>query len=366
MRRAIFALLALVALALVFISVTAGYAGEAPTDFAGMEVSHAPVVHSYDPAAFAAFKRIVAPYLERGTDIPESIFEADYASDTPQLMIDALNADPTCHVAAHNLGRVIYRHTRDLVSSLAICGTKCAEGCVHGVLLELFHAPSNDADPSPASLTPALKREIAATCRSTEITRFIGVANCFHAIGHVLAALANNDVSQAIGLCDAIYSTDAARYFCATGVYMQREVELGPGALRSGRVEPCAGNGYPAACYRFQLFGIFNGAHGYAEASAYCATLVGSQRLGCFNGVGADWYRLLVIDPGGLDALCGTGDADDQRMCLEGALELLRVYYPASADHACLGYTAGSVSDCKEAAAHQNFDLSRDLSRYVE
>ena len=130
-------------------------------------------------------------------------------------------------------------------------------------------------------------------------------------------------------------------------------------------VESCANNAYSAACYRFYLYGAFHeNADPIQKTNAYCATLTSAQRLGCFNGVGADWYYLIYRQPAAINALCSVGDASDIRMCMEGALELLNVYYPGESKKVCAAYT-GDSAQCTAAARYRNFDMRRDLTLYL-
>jgi hypothetical protein len=338
----------------------------APSDMAEFNILRESEVTA-DSQALAAFADAIRPYIERGTPVPESLFEAHYTDIGPQRMLDVLDQSPTCHVEAHNLGRVVFRHAGDLASSLAICTTQCSEGCIHGALMELFHAPDIASDPSLASMTPDIASQMAQTCKNPTLLRFMSTPNCYHAIGHVLDALAENDIPTAVGLCDFVFASTspAAQYFCATGAYMQQDLVIPTTGLDAkGEVALCASNKYPAACYRFQLYRIFDSARGYIAANEFCDTLSGAQRLGCFNGIGSDWFRLIQHEPASLDAVCGTGTDEDKRMCLEGVLQLLNVYYPGKAMEACDLY-AGSSTLCSNAAQHRNFDLGRDFSLYV-
>src|SRR3569832_302282 len=155
----------------------------------GMEWVGSASTATSSPQALA-FERAVAPYTERGVEVPRSIFESHYSNLGTNLMIDVLYQDPLCHVAAHELGRVIYAHTQNIVDSLAICQNKCADGCIHGALLELYHAPEGPNDPNPSALTPKDTAALAATCDNAAITKVTGTANCYHAIGPVLDAFA--------------------------------------------------------------------------------------------------------------------------------------------------------------------------------
>lgn len=299
--------------------------------------------------------------------MPMSFYEDSYDTYGARTIIDVLDEDPLCHVQAHNLGRVIYKRTADLVSSLAVCQNKCNQGCLHGVLMEMFNAPFDGSVPSADALTPKQQKQIAHTCSDGRILKYTEIGNCYHAIGHVIASLANNDTEQAVLLCKTTFSTKGpgAIFYCATGVYMQ--YDLVASAQNLGSVDlACDKSSYPAACYRFQLYHLFRFPLEYRKAVAFCETLNGTMRRGCFNGLGADAYSMVYRNPAFLNQLCGIGDDMDKRMCVEGVFALMNVYQPATSANVCKYYTVGDSAMCRSAAKLKNFSMSFDWSIYTE
>jgi hypothetical protein len=308
--------------------------------------------------------------LQKDGQIPINIFEDNYSTIGPDIMIDVLDEIPLCHAQAHNLGRVIYEHTKDLGTATAMCQAKCADGCIHGVLMGMFHAPVSKYDPSPQEITPALKQEIANACDTSEITRYTGHGNCFHAVGHAIAALVYEDVPKSLDLCNTIYKTHGlgALYYCATGVYMQEDITAGVDDAKSGDrgLYPCDTAAYPAACYRYKMHRLFNLPAQYAQAIQLCLSLSGTQQAGCFHGLGFAAYSMVYRDPAMLNLLCGSGDALDKRMCLEGVLPYINVANPDISKAACAAYTAGDATMCTAASSLANFSLKRDFTLYTQ
>jgi len=316
------------------------------------------------------FRTLIQPFASDGSIIPLGIFEKNYATYGPEVMIDVLNEDRLCHVQAHNLGRVIFTHTNDLVSSLAICQNKCTEGCIHGVLMGLFHTPLTESDPSPEELTPTMQRKIGSMCDNADITRYTGLGNCYHALGHVVGSLTENDVPKAIALCQSIFKPEGigAVFYCATGVYMQLDITLGDVHVRQsgGDIFPCDTNLYPAACYRYRLYRAFQFPEEYKQASDFCMSLSGAKQRGCFNAIGADAYRMVQKDPAALNQLCSAGDDLDKQMCVEGVLGMLKVYFPQSLQAACDLYVVGDKAMCTRAAGLYIFSMNRDFTLYAQ
>jgi|GEM_PF-2143520 len=323
-------------------------------------------------ALIKQFRESIQPYLsKRDALVPMSVYEKDYATYGPDIMIDALNRDRFCHAQAHNLGRVIYAHVGNLADSLAICESKCTDGCIHGVLMGMFHAPISADDPTVQEITPALSAQIADTCTNPDIIQYTGIGNCYHAIGHVLASLVDEEVPQALSLCKSIFGAkygEGAVYYCATGVYMQQSIASSEDTLASStrQLAQCTSNLYPAACYRYNLHTAFNLPSEYQKATAFCLSLAGSQQQGCFHGLGFGAYKMVYQNPASLNVLCGTGTDIDKQMCIEGALGLISTSDKGFANSACELYTEGDRTMCMKAATIQNFGMNRDFDLYMQ
>lgn len=303
-------------------------------------------------------------------------FRSYYDIYGPNVMLDVLNENTSCHSQAHNLGRVIYEHSQDLAASVLICQNKCSEGCIHGVFMGMFETEKNNLDThkegddhvTTKDLSPMLQSKITHTCEKSEITRFMGVGNCYHAIGHAVASLANYDIPAALDLCNLFNDYGiGAIYYCATGVYMERDVTLGKhdADMKGEPLYPCDTSVYPAACYRYKLRRIFSLPREYKKAEDICLGLTGSQRKGCFHGLGFGSQKLVYDDPKSLNVLCGGGDTEDKRMCIEGVFGLINVYDKKRSLRACSFYTAGEKAVCFEASTIANFGMERDFERYM-
>jgi hypothetical protein len=321
-----------------------------------------------------SFRKIIAPY-PGGHSIPIEIFEQNYATIGPEAMVEVLDERPLCHPEGHNLGRVIYEHTKDLTTATLLCKNSCSAGCIHGVLLGLIasqikNLPAN-ADPGVAELTPALKNKLAHMCERSEITKYTGEGNCYHAMGHVLDVLADENIPEALKLCQ-IYAPkgSGAVYYCATGVYMQFALNMGENDWKSSGsiLYPCNTGDYPAACYRYVIDDIEKrmGSKytGPQSIATMCESLKEPDRSGCFHGLGFALYRLVLHDPKNLNIVCGMGTDADKRMCIEGTLGMAFVVEPDLKNTVCDTYTAGGKKLCKESRVG-NFSMQRDFSRYA-
>lgn len=322
------------------------------------------------------FMGVLASLKKNGVNdaIPLSIFRDYYDHIGPKIMASVLNENQFCHSQAHNLGRVIYEHTQDLAASTLICKNSCRQGCIHGVLMEMFETEqsnlnkSNDDHKSVADLSSPLRQKIGRMCETSEITRYSGLGNCYHAIGHGLTILASYDMPDALKLCDVFKGYGiGALYYCATGVYMERDIVFGEDDIKKSDqgLYPCDTDAYPIACYRYKLRRIFSLPKEYKKAQEVCLSLDGLQRKGCFHGLGFGAYVMVYQNPADLNLLCSAGDAEDKQMCIEGVLGAINNVSKKRSTDTCSLYTASSKELCFKASKVRSFGMERDFNRYA-
>lgn len=369
MMRSRFFLLFLLIAGVAVIAMLRG-ASPAASDFMDIEeMGRADVKERRDVAKEAKFRQILSEHTDV-TEIPLSVFREHYDTIGAQAMLSVLDEDPLCHSEAHGLGRVIYEHNHDLPRSTEICRGKCSAGCVHGVLMGFIaeETSSDDitSDPTLEMLTPVLREKLAGLCEINAITDHTGIGNCYHAVGHALTNFANYDISASLALCNVFERYGSgAKYYCATGVYMERDIELGETDSKKGWQAPCNSLPYPAACFRYKLRRYFKLPKEYANGAAHCDTLSGKRRAGCFHGLGFGSYNMVYKDPRALNELCGNGSTEDKRMCIEGALGVINIVDRNISAQACEHYSAGSKELCFAVSGVSNFSMQRDFGRYA-
>jgi hypothetical protein len=113
------------------------------------------------------------------------------------------------------------------------------------------------------------------------------------------------------------YASEAMRYYCATGVFM--EYNMDPPAVDISTVTPhypCdTPMPYPPACYRYEGQKMMRAAGGHADRFAQeCMTLLGGQRLGCFLALGSANIAAIAKEPALLAELASMATSDDQTM----------------------------------------------------
>jgi hypothetical protein len=311
---------------------------------------------------------------ESGGSVALNFYRENYDVYGPQDIIAALNDTPFCHALGHNFGRVVYERTRDLAEATMICGPSCSNGCTHGVLMQMFMeksgqtAASSEEHVKLEDLSSGFTQEIQGLCKeNSPILLYTPIGNCYHAVGHALAILGGAKVRESLDLCKLFEERGwGAMYYCATGVYMERDIQHAESDAKVSKIYPCANNPFPAACFRYKLRSVFNFRTQLEEAQNTCLALTGSDRSGCFHGLGFGAYRIVYQDPIKINEVCKSGDDLDKRLCMEGVFGFTNIYDRKIAARACEAYTAGSRELCEKAAMVSNFGMERDFEPYVE
>jgi hypothetical protein len=317
------------------------------------------------------FKTAYAQLDGKTNEIPLAFFEKYYDSIGPETMLSVLNENKFCHEQAHNLGRAIYDHTKNLAAATSICKTQCTGGCIHGVLMKVIAEDSPAKKGAPGDhasindLTTSLRNKLATMCENNAITRYTGTGDCYHAMGHALLTLAEYDVHEGLELCK-IFSEkgNGPVYFCATGIFMERDLMHGEADKLISNVYPCDTSDYPAACFRYKLRHVFDLTTEYTAGAQFCLTLAGNARSGCFHGLGFGAHKAVYRNENTINAICGLGSARDKKMCLEGVFGKINVYDTKYAQTLCASYDTGDKAICTAASTMRNFSTKRDFTEY--
>lgn len=143
-----------------------------------------------------------------------------------------------CHFLAHRLGEVAVSTSPDLWAEVFAeedYGGLCSFGFTHGVAIRAFKEPVSAA-PNAEALE-ASKKKVRDICVVDSERPWREV--CFHAMGHLLYFMGNQDARQAFRLCDELAPDRdgvlTPRTRCHTGVAMQmfvpEDYAIEPGVL---------------------------------------------------------------------------------------------------------------------------------------
>ena len=152
------------------------------------------------------FRKAIANFT---ITVPESIYLEYYNKIGPIAMLNVIEENKYCHSIGHSLGRVIYNKTQNLGISMEICKNRCSSGCFHGVLMGLLTEIVPSEMISQNSLDSehiVLQNQNASKffenfCSKSEISKFIKIGNCYHAIGHGVLFASNYNLTRALEYC---------------------------------------------------------------------------------------------------------------------------------------------------------------------
>ncbi len=309
----------------------------------------------------AEFRRISNEYPY---ETPIQIFRDYYDKIGPDTMLDAIEEDKFCHSKGHNLGRVIFEKTMDIAKSTLICKGRCSTGCFHGVLMGFFNQSiSNEYEHVELE---GIRDKVVHVCDIKKVKNQIGKGGCIHGLGHALLFLADYNISKSIEYCN-LYNDTGPIYYCATGVFMERDISFGKLDKGQPNLYPCnMYNEFPAACYRYKLRREYPaGKTDFKKVAKICLELNNSnQRRGCFHGLGFGFSKPIFDNISKLPEICSYGDHIDQRMCIEGAIGMINVYDREVAVNACSSLGNDFKGICEAAIDISNFGMGRDFSLY--
>ena len=276
--------------------------------------------------------------------------------------------NPACHFEAHEIGKAVYKDTEDLNDSIKICGKHCTGGCFHGALIEAFKdiVPKPDLPESHIELAD-LKNKMQELCSREVVTDIHREGKCIHGVGHALTFLSDYNLDQAISYCELL-GDKPREHYCAEGAFMEF-IFLSEFSRAKTELShyPCdTYTKFPAACYRSQAQKIRQVLENPEKVGEECLKLSGFNRLGCFYGMGFAYSNDVRGNPRMLPNLCRQGNADDKRICIEGAMEKPEdPQFKATAD-AC-EYLGDELKPfCLTAYNNKSYSLSKSFELYFD
>mgnify|MGYP001581018296 CR=1 FL=1 len=311
-----------------------------------------------ETASLDDFRKLVRKYRIAP---PISVFEEYYDIIGPSAMLTVLEENKFCHDESHNLGRLIFNRTQDLGKSMAICGQRCTTGCFHGVLMGLFKQNDDHLKIDSINSSYLLKN----LCDTPKIAQNIAKGNCFHAIGHALLFLTDYNITKGLEYCKLL-DEKAAVYYCTTGIFMEYDIASSVYPTKNeSLLYPCDTIlDLPAACYRYKVRRLIRHSTNPNEIAKFCINLDKNRRLGCFHGLGFAYYKSIYNVPKSIINVCMHGNLDDQKMCIDGAIELVAMFNATVANEACKFLNTSIRDYCFQEAKYRTFNMKKPLDLY--
>ena len=291
-----------------------------------------------------------------------SVFDFYYDVLGPRTMVASLEAAfPYCHGEAHDLGKVVLEREKDLNSAIEICRYGCTGGCFHGVLMEQFGAKDGDH-----TTLEEVRDKIRVACDSQATVAYHKEGNCPHGVGHALASLAGYDLEKALSYC-TLFPTRPLEYYCATGVFMEYDIKHNErDSVTKATLYPCdTFTEFPAGCFRYKMLHLKT-SMSVEALQGICMEFQEYMRRGCFYGIGFAYTPDMYQRPESLATVCGAGELEDQKMCIEAISEEITEYNKEASTKACDSLSEGLREFCREGLERKYYSVAKDFSLYFK
>lgn len=236
--------------------------------------------------------------------------EKEYPQHSSEGKGDAIS----CHDIAHIVGEIgaEYQASQGVMTS---CTRVCGYGCFHGAASMLLKT-RND-----------LMSRLPSLCAPFSGASFPGqdLTACFHGLGHGLADLAERKPMPAVSLCDHL-TTTSSRIECATGVLMelidtptlnQPKLALPASIPNFCRTLPDI---YADVCLRNAGGYEFRRSHDVKKAFDICGEFDTLLSHDCAVAMGSDFHFIFMGNTQDIIRACQTGNDDQIKPCVKGAL----------------------------------------------
>jgi len=312
-------------------------------------------------------------FQEAYDDVPgvvgrRSVFAEYLESMEPAALLDfvEMRHPESCHLPAHSLGYALRERTGDLGAALEACGSRCADGCMHGAVTAELAGQGLEA----------LVAKRGSFCAQAPLAEAYAPGSCAHALGDALFVAAGHELEPALDACGG-YEEPGMRYYCTAGVFRQYRLHLGviraQGESTRGPTlhYPCdTYTAYPAACYRTMLAEIDLWVHGpRADLIQECVDREDPRlKRGCFHGLGVSESDKISVMPPLLMQICGRGETPEQQIvCIEGAIEWIGETDPDHARGLCAAHAPDHAEVCEAAAEGGRYRIDKPtLELYLE
>jgi hypothetical protein len=236
-----------------------------------------------------------------------------------------------CHQTAHYLGQDEYRRLKSVRLALIEADETCLGGTYHGALEGYFMEKNLVYGDEAANKQIAF--EVSTICGKPEDydipQKFY---SCNHGLGHAVMFATDNDLVEALKLCDATKTRDEQE-LCYTGALMENasdaysDIHPSKYFKTDDPLYPCyiLDKKYQNMCYTYGVLSLYQS--DIPKAIELCSTIPQDFRIGCFQTFGRD-RTMISADPQNLyDQCLQIKDTSYRAECLKGLSYNLVVRY---------------------------------------
>lgn len=280
----------------------------------------------------------------RLTDVEYHVVKADLlsivASQSPRPALDRLQVmmadDPKvlkeCHGFVHEIGHAAIDRYGDVASALRYQDDLCGSGYIHGIIEEHLAG------------TPDVFAAMKTLCSRYGLSQQAG--KCYHGVGHGLMFYTENDLPEAVSLCNS-YREDEARARCAEGIFMEnfgslRALHPSKYLREDDTLYPCSEQpeAFKAACYYYApLFYLSLHDEDYSGALKSCLNAEKNFQTTCTKGVGSRIAKQHIDDVPFVEAECRKGTKEQFLPCIEGLVSYYLVNFDSVAEARVMCYS---------------------------
>ena len=254
-----------------------------------------------------------------------------------------------CHQFTHSIGRAAYAYYGSVGAANEHGDGTCWSGYFHGVFEKYMIGFSDEA----------LIAEMNLICDKDPNDPYsFDYYNCVHGVGHGVAWHEDNDVFDALPICDALDGR-WERSSCYSGVFMQNIIVDGSmhqsvNLREDDPIYPCNAveTQYKQSCYLGQTSYILRQIdYDYAEGFRICEAVDADYVKTCYRSMGRDISGNSHREAAKVAELCSLGLPELQDQCFAGAAKNA-VYHDhgtANADALCDIVPSRYTVGCREA-----------------
>lgn len=199
-----------------------------------------------------------------------------------------------CHEVSHYIGRLEYQKSRNIGNVFSRCEHICLDGCYHGAVEGYFI--EKDITLSTEN-HDKVSGEVAKICGKREDYNVPELyVSCLHGLGHAVMFITDNELLEALDLCDALTGTEELE-LCYTGVFMANSDSRTNSDHPSKYIKnedpmyPCTIllPRHQKKCYEYNTFNFYYFTNfDWAKVIELCGVVPKDYRRGCYETMGGD------------------------------------------------------------------------------
>ena len=199
-----------------------------------------------------------------------------------------------CHEVSHYIGRLEYQKSKNMRNLFSRCEHICLDGCYHGAVEGYFIEKNITLSTENYD---KVSKEVAKICGKLEDYDVPELyTSCLHGLGHAVMFITDNELLDALDLCDALTGTEE-RALCYTGAFMansdSRKSSDHPSKYLKDNdpMYPCTilPFRHQKKCYEYNTFNFYYFTNfDWAKVIELCGQVPKDYRRGCYETMGGD------------------------------------------------------------------------------